>query len=199
MANLIITVISIALVAVAALMSAYFGGAAFIDGQAKARANTLVSHAEQLAAAARLWSANNAGRTDAFGPLNGGTCSFHPNNCPGYACAQPYLNQVPSQSWHTGMGVYSWSWLYANGQSSCSGQGGSLIGGNVLVTQIYSTDLSSIDKVCKFVNDAVGAPYPVAYVYPTQDFATPLANYPYLCVKGTNVDTRLNYFVYRVF
>ena len=61
MANLIITVISIALVAVAALMGAYYGGSAFMDGQAKARANAIVLGAEQVAGALRLYAVNNGG------------------------------------------------------------------------------------------------------------------------------------------
>lgn len=48
MANLIITVISIALVAVAALMGAYYGGSAFMEGQANAKANAFTSTAEQI-------------------------------------------------------------------------------------------------------------------------------------------------------
>ena len=43
MANLIITVISIALFAVAAIMGAYYGGTAFMDGQAKARSNKIIN------------------------------------------------------------------------------------------------------------------------------------------------------------
>jgi hypothetical protein len=51
MANLIITVISIALVAVAAVMGAYYGGSAFMEGQKKAQVNALISSAEQISAA----------------------------------------------------------------------------------------------------------------------------------------------------
>ena len=55
MANLIITVISIALVAIAALMGAYYGGRAFMDGQARAQANTFLSQAGQLSGALNLY------------------------------------------------------------------------------------------------------------------------------------------------
>lgn len=56
MANLIITVISIALVAVAALMGAYYGGQAFMDGQAKAKANTVAAGFSQVDAALQVYN-----------------------------------------------------------------------------------------------------------------------------------------------
>lgn len=64
MANLIITIISIALVAVAAIMGAYYGGAAFQEGSIKADVNALISQAEQLAAAWRMRALNNGGNWD---------------------------------------------------------------------------------------------------------------------------------------
>lgn len=64
MANLIITIISIALVAVAALMGAYYGGSAFIQGQAKANANTLIAQGEQLVAAWSVYAADRGGAWD---------------------------------------------------------------------------------------------------------------------------------------
>lgn len=54
MANLIITIIAIALVAVAALMGAYYGGTAFNSGQDAARATSLVNQAAQIQAAAQM-------------------------------------------------------------------------------------------------------------------------------------------------
>ncbi len=61
MANLIITIIAIALVAVAALMGAYYGGRAFLQGRVKAYANTLASPAQQVVAAWALYATNNGG------------------------------------------------------------------------------------------------------------------------------------------
>ena len=60
MANLIITVISIALVAVAALMGAYYGGEAYMQGQAKAKANEIVNAFEQVSAALQMFQANGS-------------------------------------------------------------------------------------------------------------------------------------------
>lgn len=64
MANLIITIISIALVAVAALMGAYYGGSAFIQGQAKANANTTIAQGEQIAGAWATYAADRGGAWD---------------------------------------------------------------------------------------------------------------------------------------
>ena len=61
MANLIITVVSIALVAVAALMGAYFGGAAFLAGAAQADANRIIKQADQVQAAWSLHATYNSG------------------------------------------------------------------------------------------------------------------------------------------
>ncbi|HCM83334.1 MAG TPA: hypothetical protein PKW15_01925 [Alphaproteobacteria bacterium] len=63
MANLIITIISIALVAIAAIMGAYYGGAAYLEGQAKARAASFISQGEQIANAWRAWSVDRGGTT----------------------------------------------------------------------------------------------------------------------------------------
>jgi hypothetical protein len=64
MANLIITIISIALVAVAAIMGAYYGGTAFLEGQAKARANAIINKAQQIGAAWILYTSTNGGARD---------------------------------------------------------------------------------------------------------------------------------------
>lgn len=69
MANLIITIIAIALVAVAALMSAYYGGAAFLEGQTKARVNGLVSQVQQILAGMQLYALDNGFDDASYGLL----------------------------------------------------------------------------------------------------------------------------------
>ncbi|HCM83097.1 MAG TPA: hypothetical protein DIS76_00840 [Rhodospirillaceae bacterium] len=64
MANLIITIISIALVAVAALMGAYYGGAAFMEGSAKAGASRMINEARQIEGALHLWRLDNGNSID---------------------------------------------------------------------------------------------------------------------------------------
>lgn len=59
MANLIITIISIALVAVAAIMGVYYGGTAFNNSSPKAYAATIISQVHQIEAAYRMAQLDN--------------------------------------------------------------------------------------------------------------------------------------------
>ncbi len=61
MFSLIITVISIALVAVLAVASIYYGGSAMSQGTAKANASTLVNHGQQLNGANAMYKNDNGG------------------------------------------------------------------------------------------------------------------------------------------
>jgi len=61
MFSLIITIISIALVAALAVASVYYGGAQFSQGTAKAQAAPLVSQAQQIAGANTLYANDNGG------------------------------------------------------------------------------------------------------------------------------------------
>ena len=60
MFSLIITIISIALVAALALATLYYGGSAFSQGSAKANAASIIEQAQQIAGANTLF-ANNVG------------------------------------------------------------------------------------------------------------------------------------------
>jgi hypothetical protein len=59
MANLIITVIAIALVAIASLMGAYYGGSTYLNSQMLADAATVLSEATQVAAAWNAYRGDN--------------------------------------------------------------------------------------------------------------------------------------------
>jgi len=61
MFQLIIAIIAIALVAVLAVASLYYGGSAFSNGSTKAAASTVVSQAQQISAADVLFQNENAG------------------------------------------------------------------------------------------------------------------------------------------
>lgn len=61
MFNLIITIIAIALVVVLTATSIYYGGSAFSNGSADALAATFINQAQQVQAAATLYSAQNGG------------------------------------------------------------------------------------------------------------------------------------------
>lgn len=61
MFNLIITIISIALVVAMAAAAVYYGGSAFTQGTAKANAATLVTQAQQINGAITLYKNDNGG------------------------------------------------------------------------------------------------------------------------------------------
>jgi len=61
MSNLIITIMSIALVAVAALVGVWYGGSVFEDAQNKSEANAAASQAQQIASAALLYGVQQGG------------------------------------------------------------------------------------------------------------------------------------------
>lgn len=61
MFQLIIAILSIALIATLAIASVYYGGDAFTSGSAKAGAATMVSQAQQISAANVLFQSTNAG------------------------------------------------------------------------------------------------------------------------------------------
>lgn len=61
MFSLIITIISIALVAALAVATIYYGGSAFTQGTAKANASALVSAGQQITGALTLYANDNGG------------------------------------------------------------------------------------------------------------------------------------------
>jgi len=62
---LIITIISIALVAALAIASIYYGGSAFTQGSAQAQASTIVNQAQQIGAGVTLFENDNGGSAPA--------------------------------------------------------------------------------------------------------------------------------------
>ncbi len=70
MANLIITVIAIALVAIASLMGAYYGGSAFLNNQSAANASTVLNQGQQLSGAWNAYLSDNLNTPPAAGALS---------------------------------------------------------------------------------------------------------------------------------
>lgn len=66
MANLIVTIMAIGILAAASLAGLYYGGQAYMDAQSTAEANAIVSQATQIESAWRAWVRDNGGtlRTD---------------------------------------------------------------------------------------------------------------------------------------
>ena len=85
MANLIITVIAIALVAVASLMGAYYGGSAFLNNQSAAAASTDLNAGQQMAGAWQAFMSDNYNQVPDVGTCITGTA--------GSACANGTPNQ----------------------------------------------------------------------------------------------------------
>lgn len=70
MFNLIVAVISIALIAAMAAASIFYGGSAFGSGTAQAQASTLVNNGQQISGAQQLYMIDNSGnRADAISVL----------------------------------------------------------------------------------------------------------------------------------
>ncbi|WP_019583809.1 hypothetical protein [Thioalkalivibrio sp. ALE16] len=61
MFSLIITIISIALVAALAVATLYFGGSAFTEGTTQANASGVINQAQQIGGASTLYTVRNAG------------------------------------------------------------------------------------------------------------------------------------------
>jgi len=73
MFNLIVAVISIALIAAMAAASIFYGGSAFGEGTAKAQASTLINNGQQVSGAQQLYMIDNSGnRANDIDVLTGG-------------------------------------------------------------------------------------------------------------------------------
>jgi hypothetical protein len=73
MFNLIVAVISIALIAAMAAASIFYGGSAFSSGTAQAQATTLINNGQQIGGAQQLYMIDNSGnRAEALSTLTSG-------------------------------------------------------------------------------------------------------------------------------
>jgi hypothetical protein len=73
MFNLIVAVISIALIAAMAAASIFYGGAAFSQSTAQANASTLINNGQQISGAQQLYAIDNSGsKTTDITDLTGG-------------------------------------------------------------------------------------------------------------------------------
>jgi hypothetical protein len=81
MFSLIITIVSIALVAALAVATIYYGGSAYTKGASRAAAATVVAHSQQIAGANLLYANDNSGTFSASitGLKDGGYLSAVPS------------------------------------------------------------------------------------------------------------------------
>jgi len=92
MVNLVITILSIALVAIAAVMAVWYGGSSFMNQQAKADANTMIQNMQQMAAAIQLYATQQNGGNVSFPvTIDGTTASIGTYLMPTYIQEMPYL------------------------------------------------------------------------------------------------------------
>jgi hypothetical protein len=115
MSNLIITIISIALVAITVLVGAYYGGTAFNNYQAKTAALAVRNKVEQIVAATKLWEADH-GQSFEAGAISNGAISVYnlvPVLVPTYmqSFTDANLNIIPEQG--QGMNYYS-QWIVSH-------------------------------------------------------------------------------------
>ena len=201
MANLIITVIAIALVGVAALMGAYYGGSAFMDGQAKAQANQLIETSKQIAGAWQLYTANNGGSyalTD-YDWTDDTATDLVPN----YVNSWPHFDfvKIPT-SGGTSQAFYNYHpvilRLYGNAYSY-SPSSGNVTTNNSGVIALFWGGISQ--KTCGQINlIATGAAtIPNTFWAGYTNTATAIAELtPFRCVYSTWLGG-VYYFIYRVF
>jgi hypothetical protein len=141
MANLIITVISIALVAVAALSAAYYGGSAFMEGQTKAKATTVIEQGKQIAAAWTMYAINNGGEYTLTCDGNG-AADIANNFVPKYLSSLPKLPDFAS-------GGYSWDLKGLALDSPCNSTTEAYV-----IVQLGNFNDANNDAFCKAVNAA---------------------------------------------
>jgi len=96
--NLIITIISIALVAVVALVGIFYGGQIYESYQINAMTNTLLSEAKQLNGALQAYEASNPGETVSVIMTSSGQGDAIAPQCGGFASVirAGFLSQLPS-------------------------------------------------------------------------------------------------------
>jgi type II secretory pathway pseudopilin PulG len=88
MFSLIITIISIALVAALAVATIYYGGSAFTQGTAKANASALVSAGQQVSGALTLYANDKGGARATLANLTDTSTAVNPGGA--------YLSAAPS-------------------------------------------------------------------------------------------------------
>lgn len=93
MFQLIVAVISIALVAALAIASIFYGGDAFTRSSEKANVTTLVNQGQQIAGAAALYKTDNGAIAD--GVVNSASLLV----TDGYLSAAPLGNKLTTGSW----------------------------------------------------------------------------------------------------
>lgn len=205
MANLIITIISIALVAVAALMSAYYGGQAYQNAQAKAKANEIINSANQIASAVQVWKTSTLKTDQSYPHWNPPVSS---TLIPSYLTSIPvirldtntYLNFLKYNT--MGNVGFLINPLFGGGNGSTSSEG-DLTGSARLLGLYLTVSSSPPSRVCEEIN-RISTGNPTAVVIAgiwntggTQTPATVFGSYKFRCILDDDFIPGTEYFVYR--
>jgi len=207
MSNLIITIISIALVAIAALMAAWYGGSAFSNGAVTAQANTMIAQAEQIASAIRLWSSDNGGQQTASIANGSGSCRINGSPFETLLINGKYLQSTPGQAFHSGLCGTSYH-NYVPGSWAISPDGNctastplkvivATFGNDAYLQTNCDFPVSTVDqsKICDAINKTQGVTTPPV-INSWGSLATAVGSYPYICEKNTGFN--IYFFVYKV-
>lgn len=205
MANLIITIISIALVAVAALMGAYYGGQAYQNAQAKAKANEIINSANQIAGAIQVWRTQNLKTDQSYPHWNPPSSS---TLIPSYMTSIPAVRLDTTQNFSllklgTGGNVGPLiSPLFGDGSGSTSSEG-ELPSPARLFGMYLSVSINPPSQVCKEINRiATGSETAGmgANAWGTGGNYTPsmlFSTYKFRCVLDDDYLPGTEYFIYR--
>jgi len=202
MSNLIITIISIALVAVVALIGIWYGGGAFSNTSVTAQANTMIAQAEQISNAIRVLSLDNGGIQSYPGAIN---CTLNGSALGNALISGRYIQSIPGQSFHGdlcgGGPIYTpGRWAYMDGTGSCAGPIKILVtefGNNSYLQTNCGYPTTDYRPVCNAINKLQGVTTPPNDTSWVTLFSA-MGNYNFICEENYSYPG-LFYFLYRVF
>jgi len=189
-------------VSIMAIMGIFYAGSAFQNSGAKAAAETLVNHAQQIAAALQMFSLDHDPSTFVPSTLSGVSCVI--GATANSLTTGNYLATVPGQSFHGAGG----STFYAGTWTMLPPYCNSSIANNLLLTT-FGTDATliasgwpsspSVDPttVCNAVNAMQGISSIPVYTAGSGNFTGPMGQAKFACELRSGT-TYLYYFVYRL-
>lgn len=153
MANLIITIIAIALLAIMAIAGAWYGSSAFQGAQAKAQATRLVASAQQLMNGWLAWSLDNGGTVNPTATLVTPYCNGTIPNflIPAYVSSEPSLGDIGNQH-----GTFPMKWVFSRIGGS-SGANCMPASGDPDALRLVRTWSAKTENICLEFNRQLGA------------------------------------------
>jgi len=203
MSNLIITIISIGLVAVVALMAVWYGGGAFTNASANAQANTMIAQADQIGAI-RLWSSDNGGVQDLAGS-RGNQCRLNSGPLATALINGRYLQSIPGQDFHSSLcnstPMAPGTWTISEGDGDCNATPFKILiaafGNNASLQSACGFPTTDYRSVCNAINKIQGVTTPPNDIS-WNTLLTALGKYNFICEENYSFPGMF-YFVYRVF